>query len=184
MSPAPKKAPAAKVPAAKSVPAATLGLDDIKALIALVAKENVHEFEFETGAVRFRIRKEGAPAPAAMTMAPAAASQGPPQTFVLPAAPSTASAPPPPAEDPNLHYITSPIVGTFYRSPSPTAAMFVQPGDFIRPGQTLCIVEAMKLMNEIESDVAGEILKRFVENAQPVEYGEALFAIRPSQGKE
>jgi acetyl-CoA carboxylase biotin carboxyl carrier protein len=160
----------------KSVPAAPLGLEDIKALIALVAKENVHEFEFETGAVRFRIRKDGAPAQAPQTSAPQA--QAPAQNLVVPAAQPAPAAPPAPVEDPTLHYVTSPIVGTFYRSPSPTAAQFVQPGDFVRPGQTLCIVEAMKLMNEIESDVAGEVVKVLVENGQPVEYGERIFAIR------
>jgi acetyl-CoA carboxylase biotin carboxyl carrier protein len=175
MSSAPKKAPSAKTVPAKSAPATTLGLDDIKALIALVAKENVHEFEFETGAVRFRIRKDGAPA---QTLA-APLAQAPAPVFALPAAaPAPAAPPPAPAEDPNLHYITSPIVGTFYRAPSPTAPNFVQPGDFIRPGQTLCIVEAMKLMNEIESDVAGEVVRVLVENGQPVEYGERIFAIR------
>jgi acetyl-CoA carboxylase biotin carboxyl carrier protein len=175
MSSAPKKAPAAKAAAVKSVPATPLGLEDIKALIALVASENVHEFEFETGAVRFRIRKDGAPAQAAQTavqQAPAPAQGPSPSALPAPAVP------PAPVEDPSLHYVTSPIVGTFYRSPSPTAAQFVQPGDFIRPGQTLCIVEAMKLMNEIESDVAGEVVKILVENGQPVEYGERIFAIR------
>jgi acetyl-CoA carboxylase biotin carboxyl carrier protein len=81
-------------------------------------------------------------------------------------------------EDPGIHSITSPIVGTFYRAPSASAAPFVQPGDFVKPGQTLCIVEAMKLMNEIECDVAGEVVAVLAENGQPVEYGERLFAIR------
>jgi acetyl-CoA carboxylase biotin carboxyl carrier protein len=82
------------------------------------------------------------------------------------------------AEDPGIHPITSPIVGTFYRAPSASAAPFVQPGDFVKPGQILCIVEAMKLMNEIECDVAGEVVAVLAENGQPVEYGERLFAIR------
>ncbi len=190
MSPVRKKAPAARpaAPKAPRVPAPlksaavqNLGLEELKSLITLVAKESIHEFEFETGAVRFRIRKDPAVAPAAaaapvgqlvVQQAPA-----PAQTFVSPAAPASAPAPAA-TEDASLQYITSPIVGTFYRSPSPTAAAFVQPGDFVKPGQTLCIVEAMKLMNEIESDVAGEIVKVLVENGQPVEYGERIFAIR------
>jgi acetyl-CoA carboxylase biotin carboxyl carrier protein len=81
-------------------------------------------------------------------------------------------------EDPNIHYVTSPIVGSFYRAANPTAQPFVSTGDFVKPGQTLCIIEAMKLMNEIESDIAGEIVKVLVENGQPVEYGERLFAVR------
>ena len=78
----------------------------------------------------------------------------------------------------NLHLVKSPIVGTFYRAPSPTAEMFVKVGDVVDTGAVLCIVEAMKLMNEIEADASGEIVKIFVENGQPVEYGQPLFAIR------
>ncbi len=123
--------------------------------------------------VKLHIRKGGgAPAPA-----PGA---GPDPA---PAAGARRRSPPPrpaaePAEDPGIHPITSPIVGTFYRAPSTSAAPFVQPGDFVKPGQTLCIVEAMKLMNEIECDVAGEVVAVLAENGQPVEYGERLFAIR------
>jgi acetyl-CoA carboxylase biotin carboxyl carrier protein len=193
MSPARKKAPAARAaaPKAPSVSAIAksagavqnLGLEELKSLIALVAKENIHEFEFETGAVRFRIRKDQAAlapfAPAPTSHAVTQSAPAPTQTFVATPAPASAPAPAA-AEDANLQYITSPIVGTFYRSPSPTAPAFVQPGDFVRPGQTLCIVEAMKLMNEIESDVAGEVVKVLVDNGQPVEYGERIFAIRVS----
>ncbi len=81
-------------------------------------------------------------------------------------------------DEPGIHYVTSPIVGTFYRASNPSAAPYVSPGDYVKPGQTLCIVEAMKLMNEIESDVAGEVVKVLVENGTPVEYGERLFAVR------
>jgi acetyl-CoA carboxylase biotin carboxyl carrier protein len=90
----------------------------------------------------------------------------------------TSNAPAAPAEDAGLHIVRSPIVGTFYESPSPGAAAFVHVGDTVTNGQVLCIVEAMKLMNEIESDVAGTIAKRFIENGQPVEYGQPLFAVR------
>jgi acetyl-CoA carboxylase biotin carboxyl carrier protein len=199
MSPArKKKAPAARVVAPKAPKAPSvsrpakvvlanptavqnLGLEELKSLIALVAKESIHEFEFETASVRFRIRKDSggtapvAPSPAGHVVTQMAAV--PSQTFLTPAAPTSAPAPVE-TEDANLQYITSPIVGTFYRSPSPTAPSFVQPGDFVKPGQTLCIVEAMKLMNEIESEVAGEVVKVLVENGQPVEYGERIFAIR------
>ena len=83
-----------------------------------------------------------------------------------------------PAPEEGLHIVRSPIVGTFYESPSPGSPPFVKPGDMVEAGQILCIVEAMKLMNEIESDVAGEIVKRLVENNAPIEYGQELFAIR------
>jgi acetyl-CoA carboxylase biotin carboxyl carrier protein len=86
-----------------------------------------------------------------------------------------------PTED--LHLVKSPIVGTFYGSPSPGADAFVKVGAFVESGQTLCIVEAMKLMNEIESDASGEVIRIFVENGQPVEYGQPLFGIRPSRKK-
>ena len=88
-----------------------------------------------------------------------------------------AAAAPAPAEEP-LHFVTSPIVGTFFRSPSPTAEVFVKLGDTIQEGQTLCIIEAMKLMNEIPSDISGTVVKILVENGQPVEYGQPLFGIK------
>ena len=97
--------------------------------------------------------------------------------MVPPPAPAT---PAPPKEEPpeDLHIVRSPIVGTFYESPSPGSPPFVKDGDMIAAGQVLCIVEAMKLMNEIEADVAGELVKRLVTNGQPIEYGQELFAIR------
>ncbi len=96
------------------------------------------------------------------------------------AAGSVAVAPPaPPAEE--LHTVKSPIVGTFYSAPSPEASPFVKPGDSVQAGQVVCIVEAMKLMNEIEADISGEVVRVLIENGQPVEYGQGLFAIRPDQ---
>jgi acetyl-CoA carboxylase biotin carboxyl carrier protein len=176
--PAPKTASAPKAAsksaASRPTPGTPLGLDEIKALIALVGREPFQEFEFEAGDMRFRIRKDG-PAPvvhAAPVMVAAPAAQ-PFAAAVIPAA-----APAVPADEPGIHYVTSPIVGTFYRASNPTAAPYASPGDFVKPGQTLCIVEAMKLMNEIECDVAGEIVKVLVENGTPVEYGERLFAVR------
>jgi acetyl-CoA carboxylase biotin carboxyl carrier protein len=99
------------------------------------------------------------------------------------AAPVGPAAPVPPAAEveEDLHTVKSPIVGTFYESPAPGAPPFVKFGDAIRAGQVLCIIEAMKLMNEIESDVSGEVVKRLVSNGQPVEYGQPLFAIRPTK---
>jgi acetyl-CoA carboxylase biotin carboxyl carrier protein len=91
-----------------------------------------------------------------------------------------AQADPEPAEDDGLSFVTSPIVGTFYAAPSPEAPPYIKAGDFVQKGQVLCIVEAMKLMNEIESDVSGVLVRIFPENAQAVEFGERLFAIRPS----
>jgi len=103
---------------------------------------------------------------------------------VAPAVPVAAvtpveSAPAAPAVEAGLHTVRSPIVGTFYECPSPGSPPFVKPGDTVEVGQVLCIVEAMKLMNEIEADVAGEIVKKLVANAQPIEYGQELFVIRP-----
>jgi len=177
MSPAKKPAPPRALPAKAPSGALALGLEDIKALIGLVAREHIDEFEMETGGVKFRIRKGGAPVPAppppaTVPVMPLAAM--PTHTLVAPAQPAAEEKP----EDPGIHYITSPIVGTYYRSPTPNGPSYVQPGDYVKPGQTLCIVEAMKLMNEIECDVAGEVVAVLVENGQPVEYGERLFAVR------
>jgi acetyl-CoA carboxylase biotin carboxyl carrier protein len=174
-----KKTPASSKPALATskvptkTPVQAIGLDEIKALIALVGREPFQEFEFEAGDMRFRIRKDG-PAQAfhaAMPVALGAPSSAP--VMHIPAAQPAA-----PVDEPGIHYVTSPIVGTFYRASTPSAAPFVSPGDFVKPGQTLCIVEAMKLMNEIESDAAGEVVKVLVENGTPVEYGERLFAVR------
>jgi acetyl-CoA carboxylase biotin carboxyl carrier protein len=117
-----------------------------------------------------------------------------PRFYAVPAAPSVSPDPgavpavaaaPPPSREPEpeeeLHMVRSPIVGTFYESPSPGSPPFVKSGDEVSVGQVLCIVEAMKLMNEIESDVAGEVVKKLVSNGQPIEYGQELFAIRPKK---
>jgi len=154
-----------------------LGLEEIKSLIALVGREPFQEFEFEAGDMRFRIRKDG-PAPLVQASAPVMFSAPIAHHLPSPSAPAMPAAPVGPVDEPGIHYVTSPIVGTFYRAPNPTSSPYAQPGDFVKPGQTLCIVEAMKLMNEIESDVAGEVVKVLVENGQPVEYGERLFAVR------
>jgi len=170
-------APAAKAPAKASVQ--TIGLEEIKSLIALVGREPFQEFEFEAGDMRFRIRKDGpAPVIQAPVATPIVMATPVPQVHHIPSAPAAPQAAAAPVDEPGIHYVTSPIVGTFYRASNPTATPFASPGDFVKPGQTLCIIEAMKLMNEIESDVAGEVVKVLVENGTPVEYGERLFAVR------
>ncbi len=150
-----------------------LSFKEIKDLIDLVAERGLSALEVEqTG---FRIRIEGAPraAGAAPAMAPT-----PPLPAPAVASGALPAAEPAPAAEENLHLITSPIVGTFYRAPSPEADPFAEVGQRVSKGKTLCIIESMKLMNEIESDVEGEIAEVYPSNGQPVEYGEKLFAIR------
>jgi acetyl-CoA carboxylase biotin carboxyl carrier protein len=158
---------------------------ELKELIEFLIEKDITEFELERGDVKVRI-KRGAPESAmpethyvAVPPVPAAV-HAPAPAPAAPAAASAQGAPTPAqeAEDADLHIIRSPIVGTFYESPSPGAPAFVKPGDTIAVGQVLCIIEAMKLMNEIESDFGGELVKRFVSNGQPVEYGQPLFAVR------
>jgi acetyl-CoA carboxylase biotin carboxyl carrier protein len=150
-----------------------LSFKEIRDLIDLVAERGLSGLEIEqTG---FRIRIEGARAAGNGAVTPASASLG----TGAPALPLAPEAGPPVAEpDEGLHVIRSPIVGTFYRSPSPEADSFADVGQKIARGKILCIIESMKLMNEIESDVDGEIVEVFARNGQPVEYGEKLFAIR------
>lgn len=151
-----------------------LSFKEIKDLIDLVAERGLSALEVEqTG---FRIRIEGArPAGDA---APAVAPTLSLPTPSVASAGALAAAEPPPAPEESLHLITSPIVGTFYRAPSPEADPFAEVGQKVSKGKTLCIIESMKLMNEIESDVEGEIAEVYPRNGQPVEYGEKLFAIR------
>lgn len=160
---------------------------ELKELIEFLIDKDISEFELERGDVKVRIKRGAdqqvapiiqhipvnAHPPQAAHPAPAVATPTP-----LPAHPPVTSSPQPSAEE-GLHIVKSPIVGTFYESPSPGSPPFVKAGDTIETGQVLCIIEAMKLMNEIESDMAGELVKRLVSNSQPVEYGQPLFAIRP-----
>jgi acetyl-CoA carboxylase biotin carboxyl carrier protein len=158
---------------------------ELKELIEFLIDKDITEFELERGDVKVRIKRgqeihyTSAPAPiAAPAMAqPPAISHAAPASAQHSAPPPSAPAVPP--EEEGLHTVKSPIVGTFYESPSPGAPGFVKVGDAITVGQVLCIVEAMKLMNEIESDVAGEVVKIMVNNGQPVEYGQPLFLVRP-----
>jgi acetyl-CoA carboxylase biotin carboxyl carrier protein len=157
---------------------------ELKELIEFLIEKDIAEFELERGDVKVRIKRgaEGLPQNAAGARYFAAQS-APPGTSE-PAFPPPAPPPPPvtkesaPPEE-VLHMVRSPIVGTYYESPSPGSPPFVKPGDVVELGQVLCIVEAMKLMNEIESDLAGEIVKKLISNGQPIEYGQDLFAIRP-----
>jgi acetyl-CoA carboxylase biotin carboxyl carrier protein len=147
---------------------------ELKELIEFLIEKDIAEFEFERGDVKVKIKRAGehtvvyahgeTPRPAEPRQ-----TSGP----VPPAAP-----PPAPKPEEDLHLVKSPIVGTFYEAPSPGAPPFVKVGDTVEVGQVLCIVEAMKLLNEIESDVAGEIVKKMGSNGQPIEYGQELFAIR------
>jgi acetyl-CoA carboxylase biotin carboxyl carrier protein len=162
-----------------------LSFEQIKELIELVASHRLQGVELEKSGFKLAISgKEtaraasAAPAPPAQT--PAEAS--PPAAAASPAASASPAAaasptPAPPASD--AHVVRSPIVGTFYASPSPDSEPFVRVGDRVKKGQVLCIVEAMKLMNEIESDADGTLVQVLVKNAQPVEYGEPLFAVAP-----
>ncbi|MGE5489445.1 MAG: acetyl-CoA carboxylase biotin carboxyl carrier protein [bacterium] len=175
-------------------------VDDIRELIKIVTETGVAELEVQRGDNRVRIRRVLRPAiqtftaPAAVAVpehaaaAPAAVA-APAPVAAAPAAPPPAPAaapeaappaPPDPLSDPSLIIVKSPIVGTFYEAPSPGAPPFTRVGDVVHAGDVLCIIESMKLMNEIEAEHSGTVVARLVQNAQPVEYGEALFAIRPS----
>jgi len=158
--------------------------EEICELIRLVGSSGVSAVEVEHAGSRVRIegRMQAVSAPAAAAAPPNAAVPKPDAVPEAQAAPVTAvpEAVASASEDEQLHSIASPIVGTFYRAPNPDADPYVKVGDFIEAGQTLCIVEAMKLMNEIESDVRGTIVRVLPENAQPVEYGENLFLVRPA----
>jgi acetyl-CoA carboxylase biotin carboxyl carrier protein len=152
-----------------------MNLKELKEIIDIVtSKESIEELELEKSGVRLRIRRASNHAASAAIAQAAIASAVPPAAALPQAQTETAE-----QKGEELYYIKSPIVGTFYQAPSPNTAAFVSVGDFVEKGSVVCIVEAMKLMNEIESDVAGEIISILIENGQPVEYGEKLFAIRP-----
>jgi acetyl-CoA carboxylase biotin carboxyl carrier protein len=161
-----------------------IDLKQLRELMRSLKQFDVHEIEIEKDGERIYLRRgsEGASvvAPAAAA-APGLASVAPPSAAPAPDAATSGSAPKAgaaAADDPHIVVITSPFVGTFYRAPSPDAPPFVEVGSEIRPGQVLCIVEAMKLMNEIEAEVAGVVIEVLAENGKPVEYGDALFKVR------
>jgi acetyl-CoA carboxylase biotin carboxyl carrier protein len=162
-------------------------ISELRELVEFLKENEINEFEFERGEQRIRLKFAQQAQISSIDLARLGqlVAPGPPMHAVMPASSSAHSSGPAspakveePAEE-ALHIVKSPIVGTFYESSSPGASPFVKIGDQIEVGQVLCIVEAMKLMNEIESDAAGEVVQRLVTNGQPVEYGQRLFALRP-----
>ncbi|MBK7394622.1 MAG: acetyl-CoA carboxylase biotin carboxyl carrier protein [Chloracidobacterium sp.] len=147
-------------------------MDELQALASLVNEHGFTDFEFENENIRVRLSKMTA-APVAQA-APVSAPVAQAATAPVEAAPADPTVDP----DAGLHKITSPIVGTFYRSPGPDKDSYVSEGSNVSPESTVCIVEAMKLMNEIQAEVSGQIVKIYVENGQPVEYGQALFGVK------
>jgi len=171
-----------RTPNPPGVSASGLDLTEVEQLLAFMTEHGLEEFEYARGDLHIRLKRPSANSNAA-----------PPRVMASPeivvGAPAAESAPPAreaaseSLRGEDLHVVKSPIVGTFYESPSPGAEAFIKVGDSVEVGEVLCIIEAMKLMNEIESDVGGDVMRIFVENGQPVEYGEPLFAIRPSRKK-
>jgi acetyl-CoA carboxylase biotin carboxyl carrier protein len=151
-------------------------LKELRELVDFLKEHGIAEFDMERTDLKVRIKFAGA---AGASAADLALAQQLAAVGANNPAPSAAIAEQSAAPDETLHDVKSPIVGTFYDSPSPGAPAFVQPGDQVEVGQVLCIVEAMKLMNEIECDVAGEVVRRIAVSGQPVEFGQPLFAIRP-----
>jgi len=167
--------------ASESSSIASPEVQQIEQLLRFMSEHNLEEFEYSRGDLRIRLKKPSAAVPMMQR------SMGVPEIIVpgvserpLAAAASALAAPEARISE-DLHLVKSPIVGTYYEAPSPGAEAFVKVGVHVESGQTLCIVEAMKLMNEIESDESGELIRIFVENGQPVEYGQPLFGIRPSR---
>lgn len=165
-------------------PGASVNMEELRELIALLQDNGLAELELERENFRVRLRRESAFAPAAYHVEPV--SSNPSAQSVAPVAASSASPPHHPgaqattaaSEDQDLHIIPSPIVGTFYRSPSPNAEPFIKIGSNVEAETVVCIIEAMKLMNEIQAEISGEVAKIYVENGQPVEYGQPLFGIK------
>jgi acetyl-CoA carboxylase biotin carboxyl carrier protein len=157
-------------------------MKDLRELIEFLKQYQVAEFDLDRGDIKIRLKFAQAAAPAAgiadlarLAAAPATTSA----SAALPAAEFTSSFAATAVDpDAGLHIVKSPIVGTYYGSPSPGAPPFVSPGERVEKGQVICIVEAMKLMNEIESDASGEVVKCFISNGQPIEFGQPLFSIR------
>jgi len=170
------------------------GLKEIKQLIDALIERQVTEFELEQNGAKIRVKRGTSVASSAGAGEVYLSEPAVPALTPSPAAPAAPLSAPLPAEEPlasetpaesaeDLYVMKSPIVGTFYAAPSPNAPSFVNVGDTVQLGQVLCIIEAMKLMNELEAEVAGEIVRTYVETGQPVEYGQSLFAIRPARGK-
>jgi acetyl-CoA carboxylase biotin carboxyl carrier protein len=161
-------------------------IEEIKELLEIFKSSGVAELELQRGENRLRLRRAGTTQefvvgdPLPMAPAPVAIAATPPPPVAAPP-PSSPAVPAAKTPEPDAGHllVRSPIVGTYYESSAPGSPSFVHVGDAVEPGQVLCIIESMKLMNEIEAEVAGVIVSKLVENGRPVEYGEALFAIRP-----
>ena len=167
-------------------PAASVNMEELRELIALLRDNGLAELELENEGFRVRLRRESSAAATPSNVAdvpqhaPAPAASAPVPTAPGPSGPTHPGthASTEASQDQDLHIIPSPIVGTFYRSPSPSADPFVKIGSNVEPESIVCIIEAMKLMNEIQAEASGEVVKIYVENGQPVEYGQPLFGIR------
>ena len=158
-----------------------MDFDEIKQILEMMREHDVAEFELERDDLKLRLRKNASGLwTGAQPPAPGAYAPPLPQAAPAAAAPESGAAAGPPDEALDLAVVKSPIVGTFYRAPEPGARPFADIGDTVRKGQVLCIIEAMKLMNEINAECDGEVVKCYVENGQAVQYGERLFAIKPS----
>jgi len=158
---------------------------ELKELIEFLIEKDVTEFELERGDVKVKIKRgqehvaHSLVAMPAVQTIPVATAHAPVAATAAPSAQGSSAPANPAAQEDDVHIVKSPIVGTFYEAPSPGAPPFVKIGDTVEAGQVLCIVEAMKLLNEIEADVSGEIARKMANNGQPIEYGQELFAIKP-----
>ena len=180
------QAPNRKSRSRREPPSASVNLDELRELITLMRENGLAELELEREDFRVRLRRDSAgptaPPPLhfelasqpATNLTPAPAPAPPPSAPAAPDTHATTAA----SADQDVHVITSPIVGTFYRTPSPSADPFVKIGSNVEPETVVCIIEAMKLMNEIQAETTGEVVKIYPENGQPVEYGEPLFGIK------
>jgi acetyl-CoA carboxylase biotin carboxyl carrier protein len=185
-----KGSKAKKTAAASDIAIPGVDLVQVERVLDFMASHHLEEFEYSHGGLHIRLKRSvvgRGPAPAyvpdehAVDSPPPNSSSG---HAVASAGEAPEAAPKPAAPKEELHVIKSPIVGTFYSAPSPEAPPFVKMGDSIQSGQVVCIIEAMKLMNEIEADMGGEIVGVLAENGQPVEYGQSLFALRPARKKK
>jgi acetyl-CoA carboxylase biotin carboxyl carrier protein len=166
----------------------SLDVDALRQIVEILEASDVTRLVWKRGEEKLFIRRGHAPETTIVHHAPAPVSSGPAVEYTTPAsgprvaapAPAAAPAAPAPAAEKPGHQVTSPFVGTFYRTPAPDQPPFVDVGSVVKKGQVLCIIEAMKLMNEIESEVSGRVAEILVENGRPVEFGQALFRIEPA----
>src|ERR1700682_1836687 len=172
-----------KKPSKSSPSFANPEIQQIEQLLQFMTEHNLEEFEYSRGDLRIRLRKPSSGGGGFVPRVMAPPEVIVPESVEVPNTSSGGGPGPEARPTEELHLVKSPIVGTYYESPSPGTEAFVKVGSSVETGKILCIVEAMKLMNEIESDVSGEVIRIFVENGQPVEYGQPLFGIRPSRKK-